>query len=144
MERNNATSVNWHFFSLFWSLQIKRCWSAYWSARQQREGLSTTEATGTALTVFKFVSGKMQWLYISTLTPTSTCGLKEAVAYQMQIKRVPAALKGKQLDEFPSLLKSKEEECYYCHTSLSGPYEITGRAMIIGVTRVKRGTRIPP
>ena len=63
MERNNATSVNWHFFSLFWSLQIKRCWSAYWSARQQREGLSTTEATGTALTVFKFVSGKMQWLY---------------------------------------------------------------------------------
>ena len=73
MERNNATSVNWHFFSLFWSLQIKRCWSAYWSARQQREGLSTTEATGTALTVFKFVSGKMQWLYISTLTPRSTC-----------------------------------------------------------------------
>ena len=76
--------------------------------------------------------------------PRSGSGLKDAVAYQMQIKRVPAALKGKQLDEFPSLLKPKEEECYYCHTSLSGPYEITGRAMIIGVTRVKRGTRIPP
>ena len=69
--------------------------------------------------------------------PPSGSGLKDAVAYQMQIKRVPAALKGKQLDEFPSLLKPKEEECYYCHTSLSGPYEITGRAMIIGVTRVK-------
>ena len=58
MERNNAASVNWHFLSLFWSLQIKRCWSAYWSARQQREGLSKTKATGTALTVFKFVSAK--------------------------------------------------------------------------------------
>ena len=64
MEWNNATSLNWHFFfSLFWSLQIKRCWSAYRSARQQREGLSKTRASGTALTVFKFVSGKMQWLY---------------------------------------------------------------------------------
>ena len=51
------------FFSLFWSLQIKRCWCAYWSVRQQREGLSKTKASGTALTVFKFVSGKMQWLY---------------------------------------------------------------------------------
>ena len=76
--------------------------------------------------------------------PPSGSGLRDAVEYQMQIKRVPAALKGKQLDEFPSSLKPKEEECYYCHTSLSGHYEITGRAMIIGVTKVKRGTRIRP
>ena len=62
MKQRNFRELTF-FFPLFWSLQIKRCWSAYWSARQQREGLSTTEATGTALTVFKFVSGKMQWLY---------------------------------------------------------------------------------
>ena len=76
------------------------------------------------------------------LHPPSSSGLKDAVEYQMRIKRVPAVLKGKQLDEFPSLLKPKEEQCYYCHTSLSGPYETTGRALIIGVTKVKRGTRI--
>ena len=62
------------------------------------------------------------------LYPAIGSGLKDAVEYQMQI-RVPAALKGKQLDEFPSFLKPKEEECYYCHTSLSGPYKITSRAM---------------
>ena len=76
------------------------------------------------------------------LYPPSGSGLKDAVEYQMRIKRVPAALEGKQLDEFPSSLKPKEEQCYYCHTSLSGPYEITGSAMIIGVKKVKRGTRI--
>ena len=69
--------------------------------------------------------------------PPSGSGLRDAVEYQMQIKTVPAVLKGKQLDEFPFLLKPKEEECYYCHTPLSGHYEITGRAMIIGVTKVK-------
>ena len=62
------------------------------------------------------------------LYPPTGSGLKDAMEYQMQI-RVPAALKGKQLDELPSLLKPKEEECYYCHTSLSGPYKITSRAM---------------
>ena len=72
---------------------------------------------------------------LCSLYPPTDSGLKDAVEYQMQI-RVSAALKGKQLDEFPSLLKPKEEECYYCHTSLSGPYEITSRAMIIGLTKV--------
>ena len=61
------------FSPLFWSLQIKWCWSACWSALQQQERLLKTKATGTALTVFKFVSWKMQWLYISILTPRSTC-----------------------------------------------------------------------
>ena len=57
------------FFPLFWSLQIEWCRSAL----QQQEGLLKTKTTGTTLTVFKFVSWKIQWLYISTLTPRSTC-----------------------------------------------------------------------
>ena len=42
------------------------------------------------------------------LYPPTGSGLKDTVEYQMQI-RVPAALKGKQLDEFPFLLKPKED-----------------------------------
>lgn len=59
--------------------------------------------------------------------------------YQMENKRIPVTLPRENVDDFPSALVPKEEECRDCKMPLHGLCEITRCAMIIGVTKVKKG-----
>lgn len=78
--------------------------------------------------------------------PPSGKGLEDMVMYQLENKKIPSNLPRKYItiDTFPSALVPKEEECKKCKSTLTGPYEITGRAIIIGVTKVYTGIRIFP
>lgn len=65
------------------------------------------------------------------------------MTYQLEEKKIPSNLPRQYLnmDNFPSALVPKEEECKKCKNTLSDPYEITSRAIIIGVTKVSTGNK---
>lgn len=77
----------------------------------------------------------------SSVYPPSGRGVEVMTTYHIQHKRIPATLPREHLDGFPSVLVPKEGECHECKIPLSGPYEITARAMIIGVTNVIKGKK---
>lgn len=74
-----------------------------------------------------------------SLYPPSGKALTDMVIYHLENKKIPPNLPREHLDCFPSSLMPKEEECNNCKSPLSGPFKITGRAMIIGVTKVNSG-----
>ena len=68
--------------------------------------------------------------------PPSGKGFTDMVTYQLENKRIPWLLSRRQTHDVPSAL---EEKCFSCGHSISGPYQITERAMTIDVMNVKTG-----
>lgn len=75
--------------------------------------------------------------------PPSGKSMEDMVTYQLEEKKIPSNLPRQYLnmDNFPSALVPKEEECKKCKNTLSDPYEITSRAIIIGITKVSTGNK---
>ena len=71
--------------------------------------------------------------------PPSGKGFCDMVFYQLDTKRIPADVPMRHLEVLPSTLEPREQECCHCKNALSGPYQITARAMIIDLTKVKKG-----
>ena len=71
--------------------------------------------------------------------PPSGKGFCDMVLYHLDTKRIPADVPMRHLEGLPSTLKPREQECCHCKNALSGPYQITARAMIIDLTKVKKG-----
>ena len=71
--------------------------------------------------------------------PPSGKGLADMVTYHLANKKISSLLPRRQTHDFPSALEPKEDRCFSCGYSLSGPYKITGRAIIIDVMSVKTG-----
>ena len=77
-----------------------------------------------------------------SLSPSGK-GFCDMIFYELDIKRIPADVPMRHLEGLPSTLEPREQECCHCKNALSGPYQITARAMIIDLTKVKKGNVAP-
>jgi len=73
------------------------------------------------------------------LYPPTGKALHDVIVYQLSTKKIPSAIQRQNKDAYPCGLVPKEMECHRCKNPLRGPIEITGRAIIIGITTCKTG-----
>lgn len=71
--------------------------------------------------------------------PPSGKGFCHMVFYQLDTKHILADVPIRHYEGLPSTLEPREQECCHCKDALSGPYQVIARAMIINLTKVKKG-----